>query len=217
MDAKRRAIALVVLAAGFALLLLGADRFIFSRLDEDDESTTSQTNPNSRGIQTIDNTDAPLAAFYEPQVLRWQADIVRWAQEYGLNPNVVAIIMQIESCGNPTAMSPPPDYAMGLMQVIPANFHAGDNMLDPNTNVRRSLFIFRECLELFAGGDLGLAFACYNGSPRVVNLDYDEWFSETQSYYDSAIGIWDDVINGRSTSPAVEEWARIDNGYLCVE
>ncbi|MEL7673433.1 MAG: lytic transglycosylase domain-containing protein, partial [Chloroflexota bacterium] len=101
------------------------------------------------GPQFITDSSAALAPFYAPAVLHWQDSIERWAREYEVNPNVIAIVMQIESCGDPEAVSSA--GALGLMQVMPFHFSYGENMINPETNVRRGMSVFHECLSVFAG------------------------------------------------------------------
>ncbi|MBN2304298.1 MAG: transglycosylase SLT domain-containing protein [Anaerolineae bacterium] len=163
--------------------------------------------------QTITNPDAPLASFYQPTVMYWQGDIVRWAQQYGVNPNVIAIVVQIESCGHPAAISPA--GATGLMQVMPFHFDDGDNMLNADINVQYGMNVFYECLTLFANWDLGLALACYNGGPSVTQIDSSLWAAETQYYYRWATGLWDDVVNGRDTSKTLALWLDAGGRNLC--
>jgi soluble lytic murein transglycosylase-like protein len=164
--------------------------------------------------QTITNPDAPLASFYAPSVLYWKPYLRRWASEYQVNPNVIAIVMQIESCGNPVAVSGA--GAVGLMQVMPYHFHNGENMLDPDTNVRLGMSVFYECLTQWANWDLGLALACYNGGPSVTTLDYRFWAAETQFYYTWATGMWDDVVHKRSDSDTLSEWMQSGGEQLCA-
>ena len=40
-----------------------------------------------------------IAPFFEESVRYWEADIVRWGERHNLDPNIVATVMQIESCG----------------------------------------------------------------------------------------------------------------------
>ncbi|MBI1856315.1 MAG: transglycosylase SLT domain-containing protein [Chloroflexi bacterium] len=56
----------------------------------------------------------------------WAAAISRWANASNLDPNLVAVVMQIESCGNPSARSSA--GAMGLFQVMPFHFFVTDSM-----------------------------------------------------------------------------------------
>lgn len=164
--------------------------------------------------QSITNPDAPLAEFYAPGVLRWRDQIEGWAQQYEVNPNVIAIVMQIESCGDPTAISGA--GAMGLMQVMPFHFDNGENMINPDANVENGMTVFYECLTQFADWDLGLALACYNGGPRVTMSDYNTWASETQSYYRWATGMWNDVKRGRDTSDTLNQWLQAGGSGLCT-
>jgi soluble lytic murein transglycosylase-like protein len=163
--------------------------------------------------QSITNPDAHLASFYTPEVLQWQSDIRRWAGEYGVNPNVIAIVIQIESCGDPVVLSGA--GAVGLMQVMPFHFLNGQNMFNPDTNVQRGMSVFYECLTQFANWDLGLALACYNGGPGVTQQDYSQWAPETQAYYHWATGLWNDVVKGHKTSAVLAEWLSAGGKGLC--
>lgn len=170
--------------------------------------------PFTGGGQSITNPNASLASFYAPEVMRWQSDIKRWAREYDVNPNVIAIVMQIESCGHPSVISHA--GATGLMQVMPFHFANGENMLNPDTNMRRGMLVFYECLEQFANWDLGIALACYNGGPSVTQSPMSSWPRETQSYYRWATGLWDDVRQGNEDSSTLSEWLDAGGQALCT-
>jgi soluble lytic murein transglycosylase-like protein len=163
--------------------------------------------------QVITDPDAPLAAFYSPEVRAWRADIIRWARTYHVNPNVIAIVIQIESCGDPEAISVA--GALGLMQVMPFHFDNGENMLNPDTNVQEGMSVFYECLTQFADWDLGLALACYNGGPSVTVSDPSTWADETQHYYYWATGLWSDVVAGNDSSAILDEWLEAGGERLC--
>jgi len=167
----------------------------------------------SRHDQPITDPSAPLAPFYADQVLSWRDEIYAWAKQYSVNPNVIAIVMQIESCGDPVAISSA--GALGLMQVMPFHFQNGENMINPDTNVMRGMTVFYECLTQFAGWDLGMALACYNGGPRVTQIDFSQWAAETQSYYRWATGLWTDVQAGSETSQTLNEWLGAGGQRLC--
>jgi soluble lytic murein transglycosylase-like protein len=101
------------------------------------------------------------------------------------------------------------------MQVMPYHFDDGENMLNPDTNTRQGMDVFYECLTLFAGGDVGLALACYNGGPSVTVRDQQEWAEETRYYYRWATGLWSDVVRGRKTSETLEQWLDAGGALLC--
>lgn len=164
--------------------------------------------------QYIYDPGAPLADFYTPEVFYWRDRIYAWAEQYTINPNVIAILMQIESCGSPDVLSEA--GANGLMQVMPFHFDDGENMLNPDTNVRHGVRILRECLEVFANGDLGVAAACYNGGPSVTQRPQDTWPAETRSYYKWATGLWRDVVNGEDSSDTLRAWLAAGGSRLCA-
>ncbi len=170
---------------------------------------------DTRRTHFITDAHAPLAGFYTPEVRYWQRDIERWAREYGVNPNVLAVVIQIESCGDATAISGA--GAVGLMQVMPFHFHYGENMLNPDTNVRRGVSVLLECLAVHARYDLSLAMACYNGGPSVTQRDYDEWAAETRYYYQWARGLWADVVAGRESSTTLAAWLDAGGQRLCEQ
>jgi hypothetical protein len=101
-----------------------------------------------------------LSPLFTPEVLHWEPRIVAWSAQYGVDPNLAAIIMQIESCGDPGAVSSA--GAQGLFQVMPFHFVAGENPQDPDTNAARGLKYFTDRL-VQTNGDVGRAFAGYNG------------------------------------------------------
>jgi soluble lytic murein transglycosylase-like protein len=163
--------------------------------------------------QDITNPDAPMASFYAPEVMHWKPEIEQWAQTYDVNPNVIAIVIQIESCGDPTAISSA--GATGLMQVMPMHFSNGENMLNPDTNVRRGMSVFYECLTQFADWDLGLALACYNGGPGVTTVGQESWAEETRYYYRWATGLWGDVQANSRSSGTLSDWKDTGGSRLC--
>lgn len=153
-----------------------------------------------------------LASVFTPEVRHWEPQILNWASTYGLDPNLVAIIMQIESCGDPQAVSGA--GAQGLFQVMPFHFAAGENTLDPDTNARRGLSYFVERINQ-TNGDLGRAFAGYNGGHVAAAGGWDDWVHETQRYYVWSTGIYEDIQAGQAQSETVQQWLQAGGASLC--
>ncbi|HSH03279.1 MAG TPA: lytic transglycosylase domain-containing protein [Anaerolineae bacterium] len=153
-----------------------------------------------------------LSPVFAPTVLYWEDLIIRWSTEMGIDPHMAATIMQIESCGDPLAISRA--GAQGLFQVMPFHFGAGEDMLDPDTNARRGLNYFKERLEQ-SRGNVGLAFAGYNGGHGAVDSRWDDWPAETQRYYVWSTGIYDDIQAGLEVSPTMQEWLNAGGASLC--
>ena len=66
-----------------------------------------------------------LSTLFTPEIQFWAASLKRWSSEHGVDVNLAATVMQIESCGNPDARSS--SGAMGLFQVMPFHFLGNEN------------------------------------------------------------------------------------------
>ncbi len=163
-------------------------------------------------ISNIFSGGRSIAPLFTEEVAHWESDISRWAKEYDLDPNLLATVMQIESCGHPTVNSVA--GAQGLFQVMPFHFEEGENHLHPDTNAKRGANFLRECGEI-ADGDIGLTLACYNGGQSVVNKSYSLWPAETQRYYIWGTGIYGDAINNSARSDTLDRWLAAGGSSLC--
>ncbi|MEZ4668717.1 MAG: lytic transglycosylase domain-containing protein [Anaerolineae bacterium] len=159
-------------------------------------------------------SSSPIAPLFSPEVQHWGHDIGRWAADNNLDPNLLATVMQIESCGHPTVSS----YAgaQGLFQVMPFHFSMDENQLDPNTNARRGADFLKVCLAA-AGGDAGLAMACYNGGQSVLTQPYAAWSDQTQRYYYWGSGIYEAASQHQASSERLNEWLAAGGQRLCQQ
>ncbi len=153
-----------------------------------------------------------ISPLFTREIQHWAPAIVAWSNEFGLDPNMAATIMQIESCGDPNAVSIA--GAQGLFQVMPFHFVAGENMQDPNTNARKGLNYFSERL-VQTQGDVGRAFAGYNGGHVAAGNTWDQWAAETQRYYTWSTGIYADAAAGNTTSATLDQWLAAGGAGLC--
>ncbi len=168
-----------------------------------------------RVLRWLDNTfggPSPIAPLFSPTVQYWARDIGRWAAEHGLDPNLLATIMQIESCGHPSVSSPA--GAQGLFQVMPFHFASNEVMLDPATNARRGAAFLKTC-QHSAGGNAALTFACYNGGPGLINRAYASWPAETQRFIYWGTGIYAEAQAAQPSSIRLSEWLAAGGELLC--
>jgi soluble lytic murein transglycosylase len=115
--------------------------------------------------------------------IRAFAHIIRSAAErYGVDTRLVEAIVQAESAGNPSAVSP--KGARGLMQLMPeraAELGVRDSF-DPTQNVDGGVRHMRDLLQRF-GGDVTLALAAYNAGEAAVRAHGGiPPYAETQEY-----------------------------------
>ena len=168
------------------------------------------------GISNPENREAGPAGLLSPlftdEVQHWAESIVRWAASAGLDPNLAAVVMQIESCGDPRAHSRA--GAMGLFQVMPYHFAALEDPYNPDTNATRGMAYLRRSLEA-AGGNARLALAGYNGGIGAISRGESTWSAETLRYVRYGYPIFEDAHRGAITSTALEEWYNRYGASLC--
>jgi len=172
--------------------------------------------PNSEGAilsqAEVDQSPGTLSPIFQPAVQYWSSDIRTWASAAGLDPNLVATVMQIESCGDPRALSRA--GAMGLFQVMPYHFATGEDSYDPDTNAMRGLAYLKRSLEA-ASGDPRLALAGYNGGIGVIGRPESSWPAETQRYAYWGSGIYAEASGGATESARLQEWLGAGGASLC--
>jgi len=120
--------------------------------------------------------------------------IVAAGQRYGIDPALIAAVIQVESGFDPRAVSPA--GAKGWMQLMDATA-AGlgvSDPFDPAQNVDGGARYLRDMLARF-GGDLRLALAAYNAGPLAVEQaggvpDYPE----TQAYVSKVLATYQALL-----------------------
>lgn len=98
---------------------------------------------------------------------QWTPAVDRETAPYKISPAIVLGIIEVESGGNPRAVSP--TGAKGLMQLTPATakrYGLGD-AFDPNANIAAGVRLVHDLLVRFHG-DVRLALAAYNTGPKTV-------------------------------------------------
>jgi soluble lytic murein transglycosylase-like protein len=149
-----------------------------------------------------------------PEVTRWSSSILPWAERFGLDPNFVAVVMQIESCGHPRVLSP--SGAIGLFQVMPFHFSKDEDPFDPDTNAKRGLGYLARSLEI-AEGRYDLAFAGYNGGHSVIAVERAAWPQETQRYVDWGVNILQEIRRGDEILTSLQAWLNAGGDHLCTQ
>ncbi len=144
-----------------------------------------------------------ISPIFMPEVQYWSSEIKGWATEAGLDPNLVATVMQIESCGYEKATSRA--GAMGLFQVMPFHFSAGEDTYDPNVNAAHGLAYLKRSLQA-ANGDIRLALAGYNGGIGVINQPESSWSNQTRNYVAAGTRIYTKASSSNITAEDVQQW-----------
>jgi hypothetical protein len=118
-----------------------------------------------------------------PQVASPYADLITAASRlYGVDAELIAGVIAVESNFNPKAVSP--KFARGLMQLRPevvAQYGVKD-VFDPRQNINAGTHYLKDLLEKY-NQDLTLSLAAYNAGPvRVAEYQGVPPYAETQNY-----------------------------------
>jgi soluble lytic murein transglycosylase len=179
-----------------------------------------------RAMQTpLEPQTAKVSSPWIPQtVKRWDSLISEMAERYKIDPTAIAILMTMESGGNPKAESGA--GAKGLMQVVPttakeiAKKYIKDpvekyNLYDPRTNIEFGTAYLAFLRDEFGERDqaptwnytMELVAAAYNGGPGTAGEFYNGKgmiSTETVVYSRDALNMWRE--RNTKTSPTFDRW-----------
>lgn len=165
------------------------------------------------------------AKWIPDSVRHWEALINEMGKKYNIDPNLIAIVMTMESGGYAKAESEA--GAKGLMQVTPLT--GGDiaakflkeprknyDLMDPRTNIEFGTAYLAYLRDEFGTAKQGpewiatveLVAAGYNGGPGTANaLEKGEGLRDTQPviYSRDAFNMWRE--RHAQKSPTFERWA----------
>jgi hypothetical protein len=145
-------------------------------------SLRAQTAPSSglwhltRPLLSANIAPSPtlLSSYWPANIAQWSNQIYKVSFVYGVDPDLVAAIVQAESRGQADVES----YvgAVGLMGVMPYGpglewRPTAGQLKDPETNLRWGVSILADILRQ-SGGDVFSALAAYNGGWRQAHQSY---------------------------------------------
>jgi len=179
------------------------------------------------------SADVPVdfdIAWLPPSIDAWRSQIIAAAQGHGVDPALVAIVMLVESGGNPRAQSP--SGAAGLMQVMPSTAagiaqeravsgYSPDQLWAPETNIDFGAYYIAQQLRSFGIASdtdwqqsVELAAAAYNGGPGSVQrlLAGGALPNESARYRQWVGGMWRE--RHQATSPTYTAWSQAGGAVL---
>lgn len=173
---------------------------------------------NSRGILPFKNPqELPSQTnlgFFSPSVQYWEVDIFYWAETWAIDPLLVATVMQIESCGDPYAISSA--GAQGLFQVMPFHFAPDEEILNPQTNALRGLDYLSSSFNK-SKGNIEHTLAGYNGGHGQIDRYPAFWPDETKRYVLWGSAIYQDAATGNDSRESLKAWLEAGGWWLCQQ
>ena len=116
--------------------------------------------------------DSTLCTYWRPNITQWADPIKKYAGDNGLDPNLVAALIDEESKGNPQLVSPA--GAVGLLQIMP--YETGFTwrprtwtLLKPEANLEWGTNTLSEVIRQ-AQGRITLAVLAYNSGWDRIQL-----------------------------------------------
>jgi soluble lytic murein transglycosylase-like protein len=203
------AVFIAFLLAAFALNVPNQTSALIASAPIQDSNSNTAAFALNNSVASSANGISPI---FTPQIQHWSKDIVRWANAASLDPNLLAVVMQIESCGDPRALSRA--GAAGLFQVMPFHFRLGENPFNPETNAVRGADYLARSLQT-ANGNARLALAGYNGGIGVISRGEWSWSAETNRYVRFGAPIYEDARSGTTSSVTLDEWYQKYGAGLC--
>ncbi len=136
------------------------------------------------------------------------------AKRYQLDPALVRAIIQVESSGNPWAVSQ--KGAVGLMQVVPETGRklGANNLFDPQENLEAGVRYLKSLLDAYEG-NLALSLAAYNAGPRAVERHGGvPPYRETQQYVRKVTDVYFSPGEKGGFSTSGIRWGRKIYGHI---
>jgi len=160
----------------------------------------------------------------------WNDRLIAAGQAHGVDPALLAIVMLVESGGNPLARSGA--GATGLMQVMPGTAadiarqrglagYTPDMLADPGTNIDFGAWYLSQQLKSFGSADdpdwqrsVEVAATAYNGGPGSAQrfLAGGGLPNETNRYLQWVGGMWRE--RRQAASPTFDAWMRAGGSAL---
>lgn len=186
---------------------------------------TNRVNPASPRALADAGTSLVISPFglsirwLPPTITRWRKEIEAAAHEHEVSADLLALMMLVESRGDPNALSRA--GALGLMQIMPSTArHIASNrgmkdfnprvLVDPAINLDFAAWYMQRMLRYFepksrdADETMMLAISAYNAGPGTVNafIRGSRLPPQTRSYRKTFSALWAD--RGAASSATME-------------
>lgn len=156
-------------------------------------------------------TTVEVVGQYTNTVEQWRPQIDEWAVSYDVDRDVIATVLQVQTCGN-KHFSHDIENRHGLFGVKRSDFASGLDPYDLDTNVKVGMGILDQVYH--QTNEVGLVFAGWKSRNAMIS-SFDAWPREAMRFYWDALPIYNGAKSGDGGA-AAREWLASPNGqYLC--
>lgn len=149
---------------------------------------SAQTAAVTRASNAASGDGATTVHTRRPAATELDELVSKTAREFALPESLLRAVVQVESNGNPRAVSP--KGALGLMQLMPGTARevGVQDPMDPEQNLRGGAAYLSRQIDRF--GDLPRALAAYNAGPGAVEKHGGvPPYRETRNYIERVLGL----------------------------
>ncbi len=183
---------------------IGAMQFLPNNNANAPLSASSQTVTISQNTAPIIDNGI-LAPLFTPTVQQWAADIAVWTAGTDISPDMLAIVMQLESCGNPTVE--------GGLFGIPT---ASNTLNDTDEQASIALGKLQSGMAR-TDGNFGMALALYADGERVLTDDFGLWSFHARDMFILGRIMQRQAQAGATSSDDLNSWLQNSGAILCTQ
>lgn len=180
-----------------------------ARLAGQHDETVSLSVVIQPGNARLTTPDAPSGSVAS-RVTRLAPIVDEVARAAGMDSALLMAVIDVESGGNPQAVSPM--GATGLMQLMPDTGaqHGASNLFDPRQNIAAGARYLHQLIHQF--GDVQLALAAYNAGEGAVQKYGGQIppYAETMAYVPKVMGRYVHYRNAGASTGEIESNPAMD-------
>jgi hypothetical protein len=161
---------------------------------------------------TVTTQTVEVVGQYTNTVEQWRPEIDEWSVVYGVDADIIATVLQVQTCGNKDYFSER-ELRYGLFGVEWFLFSEGDDHYDLNRNAELGMEVLRDLSQ--QTNSEGLVFGGWKSRAAMVQ-SFDRWPRLAMQFFWSARPIYVGAKAGDGGAAAREWLASLEGQYVCA-
>lgn len=171
--------------------------------------------PTSDIVMVGQQSDTPVTAngiiapFFTPTVQYWSDNLDSWTSNSAVTPDMLAIVMQLQSCGNP-------NYETGGLFGVPSVDLANQPFNDIEANAQLAVARLEAGLKA-TDDDFGLALAYYVDGDTALSSDFTQWSQSARDLFIIGRNLYNQAQNDMNNSVDINAWVGQAGAGVCSQ